>query len=248
MQMNFCAGRTSGKKKDMAETVACVIARAVSTRLPLKTFRKVTKEHTMIAFILERLKRVKNIDEVFLCTSIEPADDIMDDIAADHGVKLYRGSPDAVIERMLKVGEITGAKNLLRITGDNVFTSCEYIDRQVDLLKEHKLDYIRIVKVPLGATAEVMTTNALKRCYAAMDPSVSEYLLLYIFNPKEYRCGTIRLFEKDYSDINLSVDLPVDLRRTKKLLELYKGKYGLDISLKEIIDLIERNNIEGAYM
>ena len=230
------------------KTVACVIARSVSTRLPLKVFRQVCEGYSMLDFILQRLKRVKGIDEIYLCTSQEPVDDIMQDVAERNKVNVFRGSADAVIDRMLNVGRISGATNLLRITGDNVFTSYEYMDRQIELLKEKNLDYIRLVDAPLGATAEVMTYTALKRCYESMDPSVSEYLMLYIFEPKNFKCGTINVFGRDLSNINLSVDHPEDLVRTKEILDHFKSSDKLSIQLTDIVKIIESNKITAAYM
>ena len=44
-----------------------------------------------------------------------------------------------------------------------------------------------------------------------MDRAVSEYMMLYLFDPKKYRCGYIKVSEKDYSTYNLSVDTQEDL-------------------------------------
>src|SRR5205085_384009 len=154
---------------------------------------------------IQRLKAVRAIDEVFICTSHESVDDILEDVAARNGIKVYRGSPENVIDRMLAVGEIADASILLRITGDNPFTSTEYIDMQIELLKNKQLDYVRLIDVPVGATAEVMTREALIRCYDMMDPSVSEYLMLFMFEPKHFKCGVIKPFQEDHSSLTITV-------------------------------------------
>ena len=164
----------------MAKVVACIIARTVSTRLPLKIFRDLTPGISMIEFLIKRIKSVQEIDEVYLCTSTESVDDIMEDVASRNGVKLFRGSADEVIQRMISVGEIESADVLLRITGDNPLTSTEYISHQIQFLIENQLDYVRVVDVPIGATAEVISFAALKDCYSKMDKSVSEYLMLFL--------------------------------------------------------------------
>ena len=43
----------------------------------------------------------------------------MEDIAIQHGINIYRGSADSVIDRMINVLNITDADALIRITGDN---------------------------------------------------------------------------------------------------------------------------------
>ena len=72
--------------------------------------------YSLLSTLLRRLKAVNEIDDVFLCTSTELIDDIMA-IAVNEKVKLYRGSADNVIERMIDVGEqLSGADILIRIT------------------------------------------------------------------------------------------------------------------------------------
>lgn len=227
------------------KVVACIIARTVSTRLPLKVLRKVDERYRMLDFIIARLKLVEEIDKVYLCTSTDSVDDIMEDIADEHEIELYRGSADQVIERMIAVGKIENADYLIRVTGDNVFSSYEYLPIQIGHMIEDDLDYVRLDKVPIGAACEVIAFKALQHCYENMDPNVSEYLMLYIFNPEQYKCGIVSLQNSDYSNNTLTVDLPIDLVRTKKILAHYEGEH-LKIKLSEIMKIIDEQNIPDA--
>ena len=227
----------------MSKTVACVIARTVSTRLPLKVLRTVTPGFSMLDFMLQRLKKVRGLDEVYLCTSREAVDDILEDVAEANDVKFYRGSADAVIERIIDVGEQEQASNVIRVTGDNVFTACEYLDQQICIHKQNDLEYTRIVDLPIGATAEVMALDAVKDCYTKIDPAVSEYLLMYMFNPEAYRCGVAKVSGlADFSNLCLTVDTPEDLKRTKELFTLYNG-CKLDVSLKNILEILNSHDL-----
>lgn len=232
----------------MAKVVACVIARTVSSRLPLKILRRIdTSGLSMIDFLITRLKQVKSIDEIFLCTSYEPVDDIMEDIAERNHVKIYRGSPDQVIERLLAVGKICQADVVLRITGDNPFTSYEYIDQQVGFLVEKELDYVRLIDSPLGAAAEAIRYDALVRCNEMMDPAVSEYLMLYIFEPTHFKCGVIKPLRDDYSSYSVTVDVPDDLKRSRMLIGHYHGN-GIDIKLEDIVAIYQKENLPAAVI
>jgi len=230
-----------------SKVVSCIIARTVSTRLPLKVLRSIGGENTMLDFMIKRLKQVPSIDEVFICTSHEAVDEIMEDIALRNGIRVYRGSPDNVIERMLSVGQLTDADILLRITGDNPFTSVEYIDQQIQLLRQKKLDYVRLIDVPIGATAEVMKRDALIRCNDLMDPSVSEYLMLFMFEPRNFKCGVIKPFLKDYSNLSVTVDTPGDLTRTQAIVRYFTGP-SLQIKLSDIVTAIEERDIPNAMI
>ena len=227
----------------MPKIVACIIVRTVSKRLPLKVLRDLYPYVSMIDFLIQRIKSVKEIDEVYICTSKEPADDILEDIAKRNGIKIYKGSADEVIERMVTVGEVEKADIILRITGDNPFTSIEYIPKQINFLIEQKLDYVRIVDVPIGATAEVINFEALKTCYKEIDPAISEYLMFFLFEPNNYKCGIIKVFDKDYSHYSLTVDTMPDLERTKQLLSLLNNKSADGIMLSDVIELYNDENI-----
>ncbi len=229
----------------MPKIVACIIARTVSKRLPLKVLRDFHPNITMLDFLIQRVKSQKVIDEIYLCTSEENVDDILEDVALRNNIKIYRGSSDAVIERMLAVGEIEEADILIRITGDNPFTAVELIKEQADFLIKDNLDYVRITNLPIGGTAELFTREALIKCNELMDPSVSEYLMLYIFEPNHFKCGVIKAFEKDFSSYSLTVDNPDDLKRTKMILDILKfnGKFE-NISFVKVLEILEDNSID----
>jgi spore coat polysaccharide biosynthesis protein SpsF len=230
----------------IAKIVACVIARTVSTRLPLKVLRHVHDSVGMLDFILQRVKLVSNIDEVYLCTSRQKVDDILEDIADKNNVNIYRGSPDAVIERMIGVAEKEHADHVIRITGDNVFAAYEYVGKQIEVHIANDLDYTRIKGLPIGATAEIMKLSAVKACYLSIDPSVSEYLMLYMFDPSKYRCGVIKIKNwPDYSSYSLTVDTNEDLERTRNIIAHYRKDF-LEISLKSILEIIEMHKIANS--
>ena len=216
----------------MAKTIACLIARTASTRLPLKVLREVTPGVSMLDFIIQRLKLVSNIDSIYLCTSSEITDDIMEDVAARNKINIYRGSPNQVIERLLSVAEKENATDIIRITGDNVFNAYEYMNDLVAMHTKNNLDYSKITGLPFGSTPEVMSVSALKDCNSKTDPTLSEYLTVFMFLPELYKCGMLKI----------NVDLSEDLVRTKLVLQNYTSEK-LKITTKEIMQLIDEHQI-----
>ncbi|GAB3340949.1 hypothetical protein GCM10027429_28730 [Marivirga atlantica] len=217
----------------MPKTVACIIARTTSQRLPLKVLRNIYEEYSILEFLINRIKLCNKVDDIYICTSFEPVDDILEDVAKKNNVKIHRGDPNNIIERMISVSKLENADILLRITGDNPLTSYEYIDIQINSLVLKKLDYIRLIDVPIGATAEVMTTNALIQCSKDMNQEYSEYLMLYMFEPNKRKCGVIKPFDKNYSHELITVDVHEDLQKVKTILE--KTSKGLKIKLAEML-------------
>jgi spore coat polysaccharide biosynthesis protein SpsF (cytidylyltransferase family) len=224
----------------MHKTVACVIARTNSTRLPLKVLRDVAPGLSVLDFLLQRMTRTGI--PTFLCTSVEPEDDILEDVAARNDAELYRGSPTSVIDRMIDVARQTDADSVIRITGDNPLTAVEYLPHQAALLQEHDLDYVRLADAPLGATGEVMRCSALRDCYERIDPSVSEYLMLYMFDPAHYRCGVVRAAGIAHPYHSLTVDVPNDLQRTRDLVAHAPGD-PLEITLTDVLGLLDSGQV-----
>ena len=119
------------------KTLACIIARTHSSRLPKKVLRKIG-DKMLIEHVIARTKMAKNIDDIYLCTSVDPHDAILLEIAEKNGIKAYAGSKDAPIERMLHVGMNDDVDNLIRITGDNIFCDEIFMDKLIETHKKKK--------------------------------------------------------------------------------------------------------------
>lgn len=220
------------------KVVSCIIARTTSTRLPLKVLRGVNTDlsKSMLDIIIAKAKQSTLTDKIVLCTSSERCDDILNDVALRNDIDIYRGDADEVINRLLNVAENENADYVIRITGDNVFVAGEYIDQQIALCVENDLDYCRLSNVPIGATAELIKVAALKEVAASIDPVVSEYLMLFIFNPEVFRCGILQA-SSDYSHYGITVDTDDDLKNIKEIIKLL-GDSASDLSLKSICELL----------
>lgn len=224
----------------MSKVVACIIARTNSTRLPKKVLRSVGS-FILIEYLVEKVKKSKLVDEIYLCTSIDENDKILLDIAKGLEIKSYAGSLDSVIDRMLDVAEIENATDVIRITGDNIFTDEVYLDIMIDQHLKNMVEYTRTENLPIGVTSEVINVEALKKCYSLMNPDESQYLMLYMFQPKIFKCLVI-LPEVKHSKPNytLTVDTEEDLERT---LSIINSDELLD--LNQILEICDRNDIKN---
>lgn len=224
------------------KNVACIIARTNSSRLPLKVLKEIAGV-SMIEYIIKKIKKTKLVDEIYICTSTTEEDKILLEIAKKNGIKGYAGSLDSVIDRMLEVGEIEKADNVIRITGDNIFTDEIYLDLMLKYHSKNKAEYTRVENLPIGLTAEVMNLNALKKCYKMMNPDESQYLMLYMFQPNKFKCQVLLPEEKhNRANMTFTVDTPADFERTKKLIEAYPNKL---INIDDILEYCENNDLEN---
>lgn len=232
--------KDNGKAWQVMKNIVCIIARTNSKRLPHKTILEIGGKK-MIEHIIDSMKELKYASEVYLCTSIDEEDKPLLEIANKSGIKAYCGSRDSVIDRMLNVADLEDADNLLRVTGDNIFTDPIILDFALKEHMEKNADYTRAERLPLGVTGEVMKVSAIKDCYRKIDPDKSEYLAVYMFNPDEYKCLTVLPPEKlNQPYQTLTVDTPSDWERTHFIFEhIFKKKiyFGDIIELKRKMDI-----------
>ena len=127
-----------------------ITARLKSTRLPLKILKDLNGK-TVIERIIDRCKMVRNISEIVLCTSTNPQDKPLIDIAQNSGIYYFDGDEEDVLKRLFDAARLFGMDYFLSITADNPLFSIEYADLVSDCLKSNNSDFIRIEGLPFGA-------------------------------------------------------------------------------------------------
>lgn len=218
--------------------IACIAVRMNSTRLPRKALADIEGK-PMLLRIVERLRTAKSIDRIVVCTSSHPDDAVLVELAEAWGIDAIAGNENDVLSRFIAAGTRFDADLVVRVTGDNVLTDPEYIDRLVELQQREMSEYARVAGLPLGVTAEVMTLNMMRVLHAAMgDPSMSEYLVFYAFDPTTYDCSVLIADETVHRpDYALTVDTPGDLELVRRLYrELPSGDAGP--RLEAVIELL----------
>lgn len=103
-------------------TVATIEARMTSSRLPGKMMLPIAGE-PVLAVLIDRLKQVWELDAIVLATTGNSADDILVEVAQRKGIKVFRGSEEDVLGRVVGALDSVGAEVCVEITGD-----CPLID------------------------------------------------------------------------------------------------------------------------
>lgn len=198
--------------------VACIAVRMGSTRLPGKALLPIDGV-PMLRRLIDRVRSASCVDEIVVCTSQHPDDEVLVERALEWGVSAYAGSERDVLSRFIEAGEQAGADLVVRITGDNVLTDPEAIDALVELQQDTGAEYTRVAGLPLGVTPELMTLPFLRRLHASMeDPEASEYLIFFAFDPEQYRCSVLYA-QQDCRrpSYALTVDTPADLALMERI-------------------------------
>ncbi len=216
-----------------------IAVRMKSQRLPKKAI-EIIGGQTVIEHLIDRLKLAKKVDEIILCTSTHPDDEILTKIADRKGLKWFKGEEDDVLKRFIDCAEKEGLDAVVRVTGDNILTDPEIIDSLIESHLQTAADYTTMDNLPLGVTAEVAWLRVLKRAHQiAKDPENTEYMTNYLRDPKHFKINILQpeaaLKRPAY---RLTIDLPPDLELIRSIFQkLYINKRIFPLS--EVIQLLD---------
>lgn len=228
-----------------AKIVCCIVARTNSSRLPEKVLKKISGRR-MVEHIIDRMKLVSNLNEIYIATSSHPDDEVLSFIASENNIKVYRGSELSVIDRLLDIAELEKADYVVRVTGDNIYTDSKLLEILTSKAIESNADYARVEGAPIGVTAEIMKVAALKDCLSRIEPELSEYLMLYMFDPEKYKTMVIDVSGWVPPYTSLTVDTQDDWDRTVFIEKSIA--HAFPISLGDIVQLSESNEIPHFYL
>jgi len=212
-----------------------ITGRMKSTRLPMKLIKKILGRE-IIRWMLDRLKLNKQIDEIIICTSTNPQDDILEQIAKEENVKIFRGSEDDVIQRLYDASVFYGLDYALNITADCPLVSIEYISKIIDAYKKSGSDFIRTLDLPHGFFSYGLKISAMKKVCEIKKGQDTEVWGRYFTDSGIFKVEDMiipsNLIRRNY---RLTLDYPEDLEFFEKLFE----HFGDNIIKKDVSEIVE---------
>ena len=194
------------------KTVFLVAGRLKSTRLPDK-MRLPLAGRTTIAHLLDRAKATPHVDQVVLCTSTNPQDTPLVDIAAAEGVACFRGDEDDVIRRLRDAARAFAADYVLHITADCPLVDPAYAGRIVETYERTGADLIRALDLPHGAFSYGMTPAALDRVMSIKDEANTEVWGRYFTDTDAFTVHDLIVEPRHRRpEFRLTIDYPEDLQ------------------------------------
>jgi len=219
--------------KDIAIFLA---ARSGSKRLPNKHFLKLDKDFTVIDLCIKRLKKVKLVSKIFLCTTKKKEDNKFINVCKQHHIQLFRGSEDDVQKRFIDCAKKNSINNIVRITADCPFIDSKIVDECVKVHLGNNFDYTsNILKLsyPVGLDVEVIKLNALiKSQNLKKDLFNKEHVTPFIRSSKLFRKHNLQSL-KNYSNRRWTLDYKKDFIYLKKVINYFSPN--INFSWKELI-------------
>ena len=226
----------------MTRAAVFVTARTGSTRLPNKALLEVSPGVRSIEFLFQRLTNVTATDVTVLATTELPEDDILCSIAAEYGVRVYRGSVHDKLERWRGAAEEFGISVFATADGDDLLCDPGLIDHAIGVMRsDPAIDFLECAEVPCGAFTYSIRTTALNRVCEMKKSTDTEMMWVYfkdtgVFTLYSMPAPSADLVRPDY---RLTLDYPEDLEFFKRVIEHFEGRS--NVSMSEVVAFLDKH-------
>ncbi len=217
-----------------------IVARLKSTRLPLKLLMDL-KGKKIIEWVIERAKTLKGISEVVLCTSPNPQDFPLVEIALENQIYYFPGSEEDVLERIYQASRMFSLDYVVGITGENPLFCRYYAQRVIDIARKGEYDYIKIDGLPLGCAVYSVRFSALERVIEAKGDYTDTEIWGYFFDRSDiFNVYTLQVSEEvRRPHYRLTLDYPEDYKLLSVLFDNIPFEKLMDLSA--VIKYIDEN-------
>ncbi|UCZ57553.1 glycosyltransferase family protein [Desulfurispirillum indicum] len=226
----------------MMKVLGVLQARYSSTRLPGKVLKPL-QGFPMLLHQIWRLERSSRLEKLVVATSSDASDDLLAATLEEHGVSVYRGSLEDVLDRFCQAARKYQPEHVVRLTGDCPLTDPAVMDEVIALHLDGDYDYTSNCFPPTfpdGLDVEVVRFACLEEAWReATLPSEREHVTPFIHSqPHRYRQGNHRQVD-DLSGLRWTVDEPEDFAFVQSVYaQLYpvSPAFGMD----EVLNLLKR--------
>ncbi|MCD6318364.1 NTP transferase domain-containing protein, partial [Candidatus Aerophobetes bacterium] len=225
--------------------IAIVIARMSSTRLPGKVLIDICGR-PMLGHIVDRLRRVKSIDEIVLATTNKNEDKPLIEFAKREKIKsfAYKGDPEDVVNRIRKTAERFYADIIVNVNGDCPLINPSTIENLIQALIMHNAERALTSQVN-GRRHEGVDIFTLRAWQKVDENSTKSYQRQNTTGCLHERPDILRTVEIEdepiFYELNhrIWVDTPADLNFIR---EIYKRLYkpGEIVDLRKVIRLLQK--------
>lgn len=190
--------------------------------------------------MIDRLKLAKRVDQIIVCTSTNPQDDRLANLAAAEGVSCFRGDEDDVVKRLSEAAGAFDIDYILSITADCPFSDPGYADKIVEKYERTDADFIRALDLPHGAYSYGVKPSAFRKVLEIKDETDTEVWGRYFTDTDLFKVHDLVIENPLHRqpDLRMTLDYPEDLEFFSTVFaNLYEP--GKVFSLDEILHFLQ---------
>jgi spore coat polysaccharide biosynthesis protein SpsF len=218
-----------------------ITVRTGSTRLPQKCLLKINNKPT-IEYLIRRVKKSRLADLIALCTTHLKEDDVLCEIAKQHGIKWFRGPVKDKLMRWLQAVEKFGIDFFVTADGDDLFCEPELIDSAFKQYEKNHPDFIESDGLVCGAFSYGIKASALKKVCEIKDTDDTEMMWVYFTKTGLFKTEVLQNVPKIYKKphIRMTLDYEDDFKLFEKIIMHFAGKKDY-FSLRDVLNFLDNN-------
>jgi len=233
----------------MSQLGIIIQARTGSTRMPEKVIHPFYRGQTILDLLLEKVKKL-NLP-VVLATTVNPCDDRLCTLAEKHGVPVFRGSENDVLDRFIQAAHQFGFNKIIRVCADNPFLDLSALKTLTDQFNQSDADYFGFqldgnkpsILTHFGFWAEGVRLDALEKAAGLTTEKLyHEHVTNFIYgNPKLFDVQFIAADPVVFSrtDIRMTLDTLEDFEMQVKIFDEI-NKENPNFGLREIVRWLDK--------
>jgi spore coat polysaccharide biosynthesis protein SpsF len=204
--------------------VATIEARMTSSRLPGKVLLPAAGR-PMLQHLIDRLRAVPSLNDIVLATTTNTTDQPLVDFAGRVGIKVYRGSEQDVMARVIGAAQLGHADVVVEITADCPIIDPEIVEQTVRTYAHNDADYVAnslVRSFPDGMDTQVFSLATLQRSAAMTDhPLDREHVTRHIcHHPQHFRhLNLVAPPSLHWPELGLTLDERADYELLCRIIE-----------------------------
>lgn len=240
--MKFGEEPQQKKLGSVSKVGVVILSRFSSKRLPGKALLEIEGK-PILKYILERVLKVVDRNNVVIATSYEHTDDAIENFSKIEGIDCYRGSLTNVSRRFFEAAKSKKFDYAIRINGDNIFVEIPLLQKVVHLSETGIYKFISNVykrTFPKGMSVEAVKVSFYEECLPKieLDERYNEHVTLYLYKqlPDENFHFIYNHDLPEAGGIQFALDTKKDLIRVSKIISMFKKSH-TNYNLKEIFKI-----------
>ncbi|OAV44298.1 cytidylyltransferase domain-containing protein [Lewinella sp. 4G2] len=215
-----------------------ITARLKSSRLPLKLLKDLGGR-SVVERVIDRTKQVSYVNDIVLCTSTNPQDRPLADLALKNNIYYFLGSEEDVLKRLADAADFFEMDCFVNITGENPLFSIEYANLIADSLRTGHYDFVYLEGLPIGCACYGLNTKALKVICEVKKEVDTEIWGMLINRPDIFRVKKIEVSPAfNIGDVRITTDYIEDYQMIQKIYSNFPNAH--TPSYFEVAELLKR--------
>ena len=204
-----------------------ILVRSSSSRFPEKCYKKVGNMES-IRFLIRRIKKSRQINKLFLCTTLHDSDNQLEKIAEEEDVECFRGEENVASRIDGLFARFSIPDYFVRLTGDNLFVDHNHLDDAIGKIIDNDCEYYKHEKVIDGCDFEIIRNDFYSSLslYFNNYNQMSEYMTLFLNNSYVNKLEPIEYIgTQKYHQYRLTLDHKEDYENISRVQEHIGNSY-----------------------